>query len=97
MELADMQDLGSCAARRRGSSPLIRIRKFQFFTLNNRLYLLYILIDNRCYLFCRETIIIHRYNYLCLCRSLSNRNPLFLDALTQITHNAHILPLLHFK
>ena len=27
MELADMQDLGSCAARRRGSSPLIRIKK----------------------------------------------------------------------
>lgn len=26
MELADMQDLGSCAARRVGSSPTIRIR-----------------------------------------------------------------------
>ena len=25
MELADMQDLGSCAARRKGSSPLFRI------------------------------------------------------------------------
>ena len=25
MELADMQDLGSCAARRAGSSPVIRI------------------------------------------------------------------------
>ncbi len=28
MELADMQDLGSCVARRRGSSPLIRILEF---------------------------------------------------------------------
>lgn len=26
MELADMQDLGSCAARRAGSSPVIRIK-----------------------------------------------------------------------
>ena len=27
MELADMQDLGSCAARRAGSSPVIRTRQ----------------------------------------------------------------------
>ena len=27
MELADMQDLGSCAERRAGSSPVIRINK----------------------------------------------------------------------
>lgn len=26
MELADMQDLGSCAVRRAGSSPVIRIK-----------------------------------------------------------------------
>ena len=26
MEMADMQDLGSCAARRAGSSPVIRIK-----------------------------------------------------------------------
>ena len=35
MELADMQDLGSCAARRAGSSPVIRIktpeRRFRVF------------------------------------------------------------------
>lgn len=41
MELADMQDLGSCAVRRAGSTPVIRttkvpydifIRHFSFFT-----------------------------------------------------------------
>ena len=31
MELADMQDLGSCAARRAGSSPVIRMISFQAF------------------------------------------------------------------
>ena len=31
MELADMQDLGSCAARRAGSSPVIRITGFNPF------------------------------------------------------------------
>ena len=31
MELADMQDLGSCAARRAGSSPVIRIISFKPF------------------------------------------------------------------
>ena len=31
MELADMQDLGSCAARRAGSSPVIRITGFKQF------------------------------------------------------------------
>lgn len=31
MELADMQDLGSCAARRAGSSPVIRITGFNTF------------------------------------------------------------------
>ena len=30
MELADMQDLGSCAERRVGSSPTIRINKHPF-------------------------------------------------------------------
>ena len=29
MELADMQDLGSCAARRVGSSPTFRIKRIQ--------------------------------------------------------------------
>lgn len=29
MELADMQDLGSCAARREGSSPSFRIDSFR--------------------------------------------------------------------
>ena len=28
MELADMQDLGSCAARRAGSSPVFRRKRF---------------------------------------------------------------------
>ena len=28
MELADMQDLGSCAARRMGSSPIFRIKPY---------------------------------------------------------------------
>ncbi len=31
MELADMQDLGSCAERRAGSSPVIRINKKRAF------------------------------------------------------------------
>ena len=31
MELADMQDLGSCAARRAGSNPVIRITGFNPF------------------------------------------------------------------
>ena len=29
MELADMQDLGSCAARRAGSSPVFRRKRFR--------------------------------------------------------------------
>lgn len=31
MELADMQDLGSCAARRAGSSPAFRIHYLKSF------------------------------------------------------------------
>ena len=40
MELADMQDLGSCAERRGGSSPFIRtsgsgVRGFEMFIISN--------------------------------------------------------------